>query len=395
MEQDPCGTIAIVLTRVARPIRRSIGTALRIASDPAAYLPDPGRPPTDRPVVGVVGFYGWGNYGDELFWQAFREHLGGVMELRNLIGPEARSSGVSLRRAVRGVDVILVGAGDLVIPWRPSRYWSEALLQRPVFVAGVGVPLWQPATEAGIARLRGFFRHPAVQVVAARDRESVGWITDHLGPRVPVRLTTDLACGLSLPAVAPPPGPPIFGVNVRRRAQGLDDLSRVRELCARAAARGYRVRRIVLATGGVREADLEATAGLGLDDTELVSTDDLEAISRAIGECRVFATMKFHGVVAAAMQGVAPIALKGSTKTQNFLTEVGRPELLTSFDDPDLPSFADRELAPIAPEIPARLRSAAVAFLADLRTAILARAALGSGPAAGMGPAAGTTPAGR
>ncbi len=373
------GTIAAVLDRVARPIRRLIAGAARVATDPAGYLPDRGRAPTDRPIVGVVGFYGWGNYGDELFWRAFEEQLGGAMELRNLIGPGAREGGASLRHAVRDVDVVLVGAGDLVIPWRASRYWNEALLQRPVFVAGVGVPLWQPATDAGVTRLRRFFRHPAVRLVAARDDESAGWMTHHLAPALAVRRTADLACAATLPAASPPDGQPIFGVNVRQRLDGVDDLSRVRELCERAASGGYRIRRIVLATGGVREADLEATARLELDDTELIATDDLDAISRAIGECRVFATMKFHGVVAAAMQGVTPIALKRSTKTENLLRELGREDLQSSFDDPDLPAYAERELPPIAPEAHEGLRTDATRFLGELRTAILAQAAIGWG----------------
>jgi polysaccharide pyruvyl transferase WcaK-like protein len=374
-----------VLARLAHPIRRSLGTAVRVATDPAAYLPDPGRRPTDRPAAGIVGFYGWGNYGDELFWQVFREHLGGAMELRNLLGPAGAAgsaAGGSMRRAVRAADLVLVGGGDLVIPWRRSRYWSETLLQRPVFIAGVGVPLWRDPTAAGVARLRGFFRHPSVRFVAARDRVSVDWIAEHLEPLVPVRMTTDLVCGLTLPeAPAPPPGPPIFGVAVRHRNEGPDDLSQVRALCDRAAAAGYRVRRIVLATGSVRRDDLEATARLGLDDTELVSTDDIDAISRAIGECRVFATMKFHGVIAAAMYGVTPIALKQSTKTRNFLADTGRLDLYTSFDDPQLPWFADRDLPPIALDVRDRLRVDAVSFLGDLRAAMLAQAAAGWGRA--------------
>jgi hypothetical protein len=368
-----------VLSGLARPLRRSIGVMRRIAADPGAYLPDRGRPPTDRPTLGVIGFYGWGNYGDELFWQAFQEHLGGAMELRNLIGPAAQASGISLRRSVREVDAVLVGAGDLVIPWRTSRYWSPALLQRPVYVAGVGVPLWQDPTPDGIARLRSFFHHPSVELVAARDHESRDWIAEHLGPREPVRLTTDLACALTFPPAGPPPGPPILGINVRRRGGGFDDLAHVRALGERAGALGYRVRRIILATGGVRASDLEATARLGLDDTELVASDDLGEITQAIGECRIFATMKFHGVVAAAMQGVIPIALKPSTKTHNLLSEIGRPELLTTFQDPQLPALLDRDLAPMDPGLTERLRAPAVAFLAELRAAILARAAAGWG----------------
>jgi polysaccharide pyruvyl transferase WcaK-like protein len=351
-----------------------------VATSPSAYLPDGGRPPTDRPIVGVVGFYGWGNYGDELFWETFRQHLAPAMELRNLMGPGMKAKGALLQRAVRGVDAVLIGGGDLVIPWRSSRYWNRALLQRPVFIAGVGVPEWRSANDTGVARLRRFFRHPAVQLVAARDEGSARWIADQLDPRLDVEQSPDLVCGLTLPPVPPPAGPPILGVNVRHRAGGLDDLTRVRELCERAAARGWRIRRIVLGTGGVREQDLVATRRLGLDDSELVATDDLGAISRAIGECRAFATMKFHGVVVAAMSGVTPIALMPTTKTRRFLAELGRAELLSSYLDPGLPAMVEKELPPIAPERRDRMRHDAAAFLDRLRSAILAQAAAGWRP---------------
>jgi hypothetical protein len=365
---------------MTRPLRRTIGAAVRGASGNASAWLDRGRRPTHHPVVGVVGFYGWGNYGDELFWHVFREHLGDAMELRNIIGPEARARGIPLRRVVRDLDAVLLGGGDLVIPWRPSRYWNEALLHRPVFIAGVGVPLWQEPTELGVGRLRRFFRHPAVRLVAARDRRSGDWIAEQLAPPAGVRVVPDLACALTLPEATPPPGPPIFGVNVRNRADGIDDLGLVRELCDRAASRGYRIRRIVLGTGDVGSADMEATTRLGLDGTELVAGDDLEAISRAIGECRVFATMKFHGVVAATLYGRVPISLRRSTKTQNFLTTIARPELLSSIDDPALPAFAERDLAPVDPEVGVRLRHEARQFLDELRTEILAQAAAGWQP---------------
>ena len=366
-----------VFGRLVRPVRRSLCAAVRAASNPGSLLPDRGRHPTDRPTVGVAGFYGWGNYGDELFWLTFQEHLGPAMELRNLLGPGAGSRGLALRRAVRDTDAVLIGAGDLVIPWRRSRYWSATLLERPAFIAGVGVPSWGHEGDAGLAQLRHFFRDPAVRLVAARDRESADWIDARLGPDQAVAVTPDLACGLTLPSVEPPAGPPILGVNVRRRSTGGDDLTRVRELCERAAARGFRVRRIVLGTGNTRKGDLEAARGLGLEDTELIATDDLDAISRAIAECQVFATMKFHGVVAAVMSGVAPIALMPTSKTKRFLTELGRPELLSSYADPGLPALAERDLQPIAVDIRDRLRRDAVAFLGTLRAAILAQAAEG------------------
>jgi polysaccharide pyruvyl transferase WcaK-like protein len=240
-----------------------------------------------------------------------------------------------------------------------------------VFVAGVGVPSWKQPVPHVVERLRGFFQHPSVKCIGSRDPESTAWITANLEPTAPVVTAPDLVCALTLPAVERPAGAPIFGVAVRSRNQP-DDLSRVRELCERATALGYRVRRIVLATRAVRARDEEATLGLDLPDTELVATDDLDAIGRAIGECTAFATMKFHGVVVGTMYGVPSIALMPTTKTRNFLRGIGRTDLLAAYSNPELPAFLRDEMTPIAPDTIARLRSDAVAHLGDLRARIAA-----------------------
>jgi polysaccharide pyruvyl transferase WcaK-like protein len=363
-----------------RLLRRSAGVVGRVLADPASYLGDPGRPPTDHPRVGLVGFYGWGNYGDELFLDALTSGLGPTIDIQTLIGP-AWAGLPPLRRGVKGSDVVVIGGGDLLRPWAMTRYWRPVLLRRPVFVAGLGVPTWGGTQPEVIEDLRRFFRHRNLRGVATRDEGSAAWIRDNLDPRVPVRVTPDLVCSLALPTVQRPAGPPIFGVAVRQR-ETPDDLTQVRRLCKRAISMGYRLRRIILATGRTREDDIEATADLGFEDTELISSDDLDEISRAIGECTVLATMKFHGVVVATMYGVPPIAMMPTAKTRNFIADIGRPELLTQFAAEDLPEHLLPEMPPIAQSVRDRLRNGAAAYLRDLRADVLAAAAVGSQAAA-------------
>jgi polysaccharide pyruvyl transferase WcaK-like protein len=344
--------------------------------DPLAYLPAPRLRAGDRPTVGLVGFYGHGNYGDELFLDVFREHLGPAFELDSLLDPlRHRSLPRRLGAGVRGSNAIVIGGGDLVIPWSiRSRYWDAAYLRRPVFVVGVGVPLWRQPVSDVVERLSEFFRHPSVRFVGTRDAESTAWVQEHLRPSAPVVTAPDLVCGMTLPPVDRPAGPPIFGVAVRSRREA-DDLTHVRRLCERATELGYRVRRIVLATGDVRRRDLEATARLDLPDTELVSSDDLAAISRAIGECTAMATMKFHGVVVATMYGVPAIAMMPTNKTRNFMRRIDRLDLLSAFNAPDLPAILRPDLAPIADHTRVELRGAAVAHLVELRERIQAASA--------------------
>lgn len=355
--------------RVGRVARTVVRRVTRF--DPIAYLPPPERVAGTRPTLAVVGYYGRGNYGDELFLDVFREHLGTDFELRSLLDPaNGRSVAQRLGSGVRNADAILIGGGDIVVPWSvASRYWERSYLRRPVFIAGVGVPRWREPVPHVVERLRWFFGHPSVRFIGARDPESTDWIERNLAPAVEVATAPDLVCALTLPPVERPAGPPIFGVAVRSRDQP-DDLSNVRRLADRAIELGYRVRRIVLATGDVRARDLVATERLGLPDTELISTNDLDAISRAIGECAAFSSMKFHGVVVGTMYGVPTIATMPTAKTRNFLRGIGRLDLLSAYTNPALPDLLVENLEPVAQETILRLRDDAVAHLAALRRCI-------------------------
>jgi polysaccharide pyruvyl transferase WcaK-like protein len=344
--------------------------------DPLAYLPAPVRGPTSHPEAGLVGFYGWGNYGDELFYQVFEQHLADPIRLRKVLNPDAgRFRGRGLGPAVSASDAIVIGGGDIVIPWSTySRYWERVFLRRPVFVAGVGVPTWGEPVPEAVSRLRDFLQHPSVRSIGTRDPVSAQWIRDNLQPSAPVVAAPDLVCALNLPPVERPSDPPIFGVAVRRRS-GTDDFTQVRRLCERAISLGYRLRRIVLATGSTRVRDLAAMGELGFEDTELVSSDNLDDITRAIGECTAMASMKFHGVVVAAMYGVPAFVLMPTAKNRYFMADIGRLDLLSSFSDETLPERLTRDPQAIDEAVRRRLREGAEAYLRDLRAAVIEAAA--------------------
>ena len=340
---------------------------------PLAVLPRRPRRAGTPPVTGLVGFFGWGNYGDELFLEVFREHLAPAMELRTLIGPDATPTlARRLGGHVRDLDAIVIGGGDLVIPWeRGTRYWDRVFLRRPVFLAGIGVPTWRPSQPHVVRRLAEFVGHANVRFIGTRDVESTAWIREHLGPTAPVVTAPDLVFAWTPPPATRPDGPPILGVAVRAGKTD-DHLKQVRRLCDRAMERGYRIRRIALSSGLTRRIDVEALEGLDLPDTELVASDDLGVLSRAIGECTLLASMKFHGVIVATMYGVPAIALGATTKHRNLMAALDRSALRVPFNDPSLPDVLDHDIPPVPEVLREGLRRDAIANVADIRARILA-----------------------
>ena len=364
-------------------IRRVAGRVLRrVAPDLAlvGWPPEPPRRPArsragrpGHPRVGLVGFYGPGNYGDELFLDVFRRHLGDVADIGVVFDSPTRPYfGRPVRDVVRDHDAIVIGGGDLLVPWGlGDRYWLTDYLRRPVHVIGVGVPTWRPAKPQVVAALGDFLRHRNVRSITTRDEESAAWIREHLRPRVEVASSGDLVFALPLPVVERPAEPPILGIVVRWR-EGGDDYTAVRALAARGRDLGYRLRTIVLSTGAVRARDEQALDELGLDDVERVASDDLGELTRAIGECTMLASHKFHGTVVAVSYGIPSISMSTTDKNRNLLRRLGRPDLLCSFDDPNLPDRLTLLPAPINLAVRDEMAQQATASLAELRERILA-----------------------
>lgn len=294
---------------------------------------------TQRPRVGVVGFFGWGNFGDELFLRAHQTFLGARFEV-TLLHDMLQKPYFSRppQDVVEDVDAVVIGGGDLVIPWQLSDlYWERSFLERPVFFVGLGVPRWGGYSRDVVGRMREFVQHENVCFIGARDPESRDWIAKHLQPRVPVHFGPDLVCALDFPAVEEPTTEPVLGVVTRKRRGEPDNYEWLVRLCERAEDNGYRIRHLVLGTGEVGAGDESVASELSTPRKTLVRSEDLMELCTEIGRCTVLASMKFHGTVVAAMYGVPSLVLSATDKSRNFLRMIERPELLSGLNDPRLP----------------------------------------------------------
>jgi len=332
------------------------------------------------PKVGIGGFFGYGNYGDELFLEVFREHLGAAFELEVL--PDRLDSpyfSEPVEDRIADVQAVLVGGGDLVQPWSiDARYFHRVYLERPVFLAGLGVPIRAPGSaqvekEHIVERYRNFFQSPSVRFINARDKQSADWISSKLDPRVEVIEAPDLVCGLTLPTVSRDAANPILGIVTRHRPghEQDDDYTRLSELGAYAKSEGWRVRHIILGSGVVGERDVANAERLNIPGKEVFYSQGIWDMTRAIGECSTLASMKFHGSVVATMYGIPSMVLIPTSKNRNFMRRMGRDDLLSKFDAEDLVERFKPWPKPIDPEWVNRLRNGATGMLNQLRKSIL------------------------
>ncbi len=286
-----------------------------------------------RLKVGLVGFFGWGNFGDELFVEAYRQALGDFFDVsvvHDMLQKPYFSGNVD--STLEQYDAFIIGGGDLIIPWSISElYWKAEYLRKPVFVHSVGVPTWGGYKQEVVLRLREFLNHPNVRTVTARDAESAAWISKHL-MRPRVDMAPDMVCALNLPPVVKPEKP-VLGVVTRFRKNGADDYTQLTELCEKARDSGFAIRQIILGNGLTGKNDMGSADLFEFDGKEVVYSENIWDQCKAIGECSVLASMKFHGSVVATMYGVPSIVLSPTDKSRNFMRRMERPDLLSNLND--------------------------------------------------------------
>jgi len=284
--------------------------------------------------LGLVGYYKFGNYGDELFLDVFKESLPefGLSVMHTMTRAPYFTGGVKSK--VNSVDGILIGGGDLIIPWALSGlYWKKEYLEKPVFIVGVGVPTWGKAKEEVIAHMREFFQHSNVKYILCRDSESAAWIRKHLEPVVPVRFAPDLVCALG------------FGKHERKekkilglitRKQSRYDFSNIEKLCRRAIGYGYDIHKIILGVDNVKKDDLAVAEMFGFPFQKIVTADTIDQLTEEIAKCSVVCSMKFHGCVVAYMMGIPIISLSRADKFKSFFRTIDKELFLSVAADKEI-----------------------------------------------------------
>lgn len=318
--------------------------------------------------IGLVGFFGWGNFGDELFVEVYKRYLGPYFEVsvvHDLLKKPYFSQPID--EVVDRYDAFVIGGGDLIIPWQLSGlYWRPEFLRKPTIVNSVGVPTWGGYDRSVVLKLREFVNHPSIQYISARDQESARWINKHLKVKGEALVAPDMVCALDFPPTNRA-DPPILGVVTRFRGKDREDYSQLAVLCEKAVASGYRIKHIVLGSHSTGERDLEAARAFDFSGKETFQSEDVWEQCRAIGECSVLASMKFHGSVVAAMYGIPSIVLSPTDKSRNFMRQIERPELLSNLNDQQLHEHFSPFMASIPMRTREQLRSGARASLEFLK----------------------------
>jgi polysaccharide pyruvyl transferase WcaK-like protein len=290
-----------------------------------------------KPKIGLVGYFGWGNFGDELFVETHRQFLGENYDLEivhDLL--EAPYFSEQKLDSLSDYDGFLIGGGDLVNPKAVSNlYWRKEYLEKPVFVHGIGCPDLKTKQSKSINYYREYFSDPAIKHICLRDRESKEYFDSVISPEIETVTYPDPVCALQLPQAAANSGK-VLGVILRSHRSLVGNYQNVRAAADAARELGYSIRVIVLATGQLNKEDAQFARDFAREDEELVDSEDLRELCQAVGGCSLLLTMKFHGLIVATMYGVPAIQLSSTQKNRNFYRYIQRPDLPSNYQDAEL-----------------------------------------------------------
>ncbi|MBW1640522.1 polysaccharide pyruvyl transferase family protein [Microbacterium resistens] len=323
-----------------------------------------------KPRVGITGSLARGNYGDELYVRVYEHWLGQWADLTLLTGifrpwyfREVRNNQVDL------VDAVVLGGGDLLCPYRPQidrDFTNPMYLRRPVHVAGIGVERNRPDIDpSALKQWTNFLTHPSVRSISTRDPGSAEWITKHVRPKVNVTSHPDLVCALPLPPVRRGKGKPILGI-VTRHIKDPKEYRLLAEIAESYIKKGWRVRHII---GGIEahgKRDFENAEELKVEGKETLYTQDLDEITRALGECTLLLSMKLHTTLVATMYGVPTVCVNPVVKARAFMASIGREDLALSPTDRRLVKILEEGVPEVPMDKVEELRESATGYLKDL-----------------------------
>src|SRR5699024_11032131 len=213
-----------------------------------------------------------------------------------------------------------------------------------------------------LARWQEFLKHPSIASISNRDAGSKRWLEEHLSIDTHITSHPDLVCALPLPPVRRESSAPIVGI-VTRHIKSAREYALLPEIASMLCDNGWRVRHIIGGVRGHGKKDFENSKLVEIEGKEVVYSEDLDDITRAIGECNLLLSMKLHTTIVGVMYGVPTVCMNPAVKAREFMKIAGLEDLVFGSLDRNLLDLISEGVRAPDPVRVAKLREEAVVAL--------------------------------
>lgn len=276
--------------------------------------------------IGLVGYFGYGNYGDELFLRIWRDTFGFGNTQIILPGDD-----------ISDIDKIIIGGGDLVPPnFLNNNYFRDELFQKDVYIYGVGVPL-QIKNEIPTVKEQYKKLFSKAKYISVRDSASLEWFNKN-EMYEGTKQVEDLAWVFDS-NVKMPRNNHIVGITYRPCGITTDEMM---EKCWYLKDMGWKHFLLIpLQDGYVNTRDLSVLLKERLltmsPYVNIIPYSDIDHKYRYINSVGLYITTAFHGMVTALAGDTPVIPLLGDNKFVQLGKDVGikcatnLPEFMTEY----------------------------------------------------------------
>lgn len=179
----------------------------------------------------ICGYYGLGNFGDELFLKTFQQIFSGHQVFGNKSYIDSRQ-----------IDAVIIGGGDLITPYKFNNYYFPPRLSSvPTWVYGVGIVDYYPESSWNLNEVKQYRQIMSqAKSVYLRDRNSVE-IAKRLQLHQHIQQAPDVVFSYKQPSF--PIAPPISGERIGVCIHAYESLpfEQISTVLAKIASEGYEI----------------------------------------------------------------------------------------------------------------------------------------------------------
>ncbi len=299
-----------------------------------------------KPRIGLTGSFGRGNYGDELYLENYKYWFGNFADLYLLTSLPSESYLQDFSNAyVDLMDAIVLGGGDLLVPHKypiDRDFVNPTYLRKPLYVACIGVQRTSRDMDPKVLKIwQKFLRNDNIKTISTRDSGSEKWIEENIKPNIEVSSYPDMACALPLPRTSKSEGAPILGIVTRHVADPKKYVL-LEEIGRKLINEGWRVHHIIGGVGTHGKKDFENAKSVDIPGKEVIYSENLDDISKALGSCSLVLSFKLHTTIVSVMYGVPTVCVNPVVKAKAFMKSAGLEHLVFSATDQKLMDLIEK-----------------------------------------------------
>ena len=143
--------------------------------------------------IGLIGYLGFGNYGDELFIQTIERIIDNSEIICERVNISIEIPFFTEER-LKLFDAFIIVGGDIINPSTISDlYWNELYLitNKPIYIYNLGYPNWITKSNSVCDYYKKFFESSNVKRIHTRDEETEKFIKLNISNIVDIVTTPD------------------------------------------------------------------------------------------------------------------------------------------------------------------------------------------------------------